>query len=137
MPITRQMPKATDLREVDRPEPEHEEADMEIAWMPFAEAVDAVLRRRALFARLVQADGLHDQGYATKEDFLRVTNACVQAKREMFGALRRRLAVLKEETAQAVRPYGEAPAREPPAPAPAPGPAPEQVGSAGWWPWAA
>ena len=92
---------------------------------------------RALFARLVQADGLHDQGYATKEDFLRVTNACVQAKREMFGALRRRLAVLKEETAQAVRPYGEAPAREPPAPALAPGPAPEQVGSAGWWPWAA
>ena len=37
---------ATDLREVDRPEPEHEEADMEIAWMPFAEAVDAVLDGR-------------------------------------------------------------------------------------------
>ena len=33
---------ATGLREVDRPEAEHEEADMEVARMPFAEAVDAV-----------------------------------------------------------------------------------------------
>lgn len=37
---------ATGLREVDQPEPEHEEADMEIAWMPFSEAVDAVLDGR-------------------------------------------------------------------------------------------
>ena len=37
---------ATGLREVDRPVPEHEEADMEIAWMPFSEAVDAVLDGR-------------------------------------------------------------------------------------------
>ena len=88
---------------------------------------------RALFARLVQADGLHDQGYATKEDFLRVTSTVVQAKQEMFGALRRRLEVLKEETAKAVRSHSETSAREPPAPAPAP----EQADSAGWWPWAA
>lgn len=37
---------ATGLREVDRPEPEHEEADMETARMPFADAVDAVLDGR-------------------------------------------------------------------------------------------
>lgn len=34
---------ATGLREVGRPEAEHEEADMEVARVPFAEAVDAVL----------------------------------------------------------------------------------------------
>lgn len=37
---------ATDLREVDRPAAEHEEADMEIARVPFADAVDAVLDGR-------------------------------------------------------------------------------------------
>lgn len=37
---------ATGLREVDRPEPRHEEADMEIARMPLTEAVDAVLDGR-------------------------------------------------------------------------------------------
>lgn len=37
---------ATGLREVERPEAEHEEADMEVARMPFGEAVDAVLDGR-------------------------------------------------------------------------------------------
>ena len=37
---------ATGLREVARPEARHEEADMEIERMPFAEAVDAVLDGR-------------------------------------------------------------------------------------------
>lgn len=37
---------ATDLRQVDRPAAEHEEADMEVARMPFAEAVEAVLDGR-------------------------------------------------------------------------------------------
>ncbi|MBB1030785.1 NUDIX hydrolase [Dietzia sp. SLG310A2-38A2] len=37
---------ARDLSEVARPEARHEEADMEVARMPFAEAVDAVLDGR-------------------------------------------------------------------------------------------
>ena len=37
---------ATGLREVARPAAEHEEADMEVVRMPFAEAVDAVLDGR-------------------------------------------------------------------------------------------
>ena len=37
---------ATELREVGRPEAEHEEADMEVFRMPLAEAVDAVLDGR-------------------------------------------------------------------------------------------
>lgn len=37
---------ATGLREVTRPEAEHEEADMEIERMPFTDAVDAVLDGR-------------------------------------------------------------------------------------------
>ena len=39
---------ATDLREVGRPEARHEEADMEVARMPFAEAVEAVLDGRII-----------------------------------------------------------------------------------------
>lgn len=35
---------ATNLSEVERPEPEHEEADMELAWFTLDEAVDMVLR---------------------------------------------------------------------------------------------
>lgn len=35
---------ATDLSEVERPEPEHEEADMQLQWFSLQEAVDMVLR---------------------------------------------------------------------------------------------
>lgn len=37
---------ATGLRQVDRPEPEHEEADMAVERMPLGDAVDAVLDGR-------------------------------------------------------------------------------------------
>ena len=37
---------ATGLRDVGRPDAEHEEADMEVARIPFAEAVDSVLDGR-------------------------------------------------------------------------------------------
>ena len=86
---------------------------------------------RALYERLVEADALHDEGYDCKEDFVRVTNGVVQAKREVYSALRRHLEVLKEELSQAPaadvggdREHALASAENAPS-----------SSTTGWWPW--
>lgn len=86
---------------------------------------------RALYERLVEADALHDEGYDCKDDFVRVTNGVVQAKREVYSALRRHLEVLKEELSQAPaadfggdREHTLASAENAPS-----------SSTTGWWPW--